>query len=249
MTNQDLALMFGSRRNSDEIAPNQYGDRWYGTPESTLFNDAYEKSQARIESPRWLAPGISYEGRTGNIDTPEIVSEELVSPLLTTFHPQLSSKLDQENQENAYREERQRIAREALAAKIADDKAKNEISNQRNKRLEQETLNKSNRLASESMRGATDTKAKMLVAELNAVSRGFGSGKDAALADVRKRMAEFYAKFPLTAETAWLPQPPPETDAPDVSQVQPPPFAPQIQTNTPESLEYQLINGKLQLVK
>lgn len=87
MTQQDLLYLM-RRPQVDDLAVSGYGDRVYGTPEATLWNDAYERARARIENPRFLAPGITYEGRSGNIDAPEIVNEEVFQPLVEAFRPE-----------------------------------------------------------------------------------------------------------------------------------------------------------------
>lgn len=58
------------------------------TPEETLWNEALAKAQARINNPRWLPEGVSYDGVSGNIDSPDIVARELFTPLQNAFHPE-----------------------------------------------------------------------------------------------------------------------------------------------------------------
>lgn len=87
MTQYDL-LQTMRRPQVDDLAVNEYGDRAYGTPESTLWNDAYERARARIDNPRYLAPGITYNGHSGNIDSPELVNEQVFKPLDEAFRPE-----------------------------------------------------------------------------------------------------------------------------------------------------------------
>lgn len=104
MTQQDLLYLM-RKPQLDDLAVNQYGDRAYGTPEATLWNDAYERARARIEKPRF--------GALGNMDAPEIVNEEIFSPLEEAFRPESSRDLAIRSQ-IAHQQELERLANERL---------------------------------------------------------------------------------------------------------------------------------------
>lgn len=87
MTQRDFDLLALRRPSMDDLAVNEYGDRVYGTPEATLWADALERARARIENPRFLASGIALDGVSGNIDSPEIVNEEIFTPLQNAIMP------------------------------------------------------------------------------------------------------------------------------------------------------------------
>lgn len=87
MTARELALLGFRPPAIDDLAVNEYGDRAYGTPASTIWADAYERARARLENPRVLPPGMSFDGNTGNIDSPERVTEEIFQPVQEALHP------------------------------------------------------------------------------------------------------------------------------------------------------------------
>ncbi len=133
MTQQDLLYLM-RKPQLDDLATNEYGDRAYGAinPEGQAFAAAYEQAKARSEHPRYLAPGITYNGRSGNIDAPELLDEQIFKPLEAAFRPDstrdlaLQAQIAHQRELERQTDERHKMMAVNLASLQADREARRE---------------------------------------------------------------------------------------------------------------------------
>jgi hypothetical protein len=121
---EQAMAMRGARM--DDLAVSGYGDRAYGTPEETIWNDAFERARVRIANPRWEGLGTV----PGGLDSPENVGREVFQPVLEAFEPQMAvasevarnrTGLDLERQ-SIMRDQQERLRQELELKRITESR-------------------------------------------------------------------------------------------------------------------------------
>ena len=239
MTAREYEMMQSNRFTPPNIT--EFGGTLVATtPEETIWNQAFEQARARIENPRWLAPGLSYEGQTGNIDAPEMVNEQVFTPIVEAFHPEAAAVIDRNNLRDQYQLGNQDLARRRLDQSIIDDAEMRKLQRESLEFRKKQADSRNTIFVTEKIPATKDSPERTVRRPANAdelTAMGLGV-PDFRVLEKGFNMADMGMAKPGFEQSPFMP--------PDVSQLQPalPPAS-----TIPGRLRYKLVNGVLQLTQ